>query len=102
MTLFSVALPTPISPQTDSTISDGAPLSNPSAFRQLILIERVVLSHGSPRLELRTVASDYHFVRDKVAVGALCMVHVPTHAQLVDVFTKALSGPKFPLAIFNM
>ncbi|GAA0152880.1 transmembrane signal receptor [Lithospermum erythrorhizon] len=51
----------------------------------------------NPVMHSRTkyISLDYHFVREKVALGDLQVVHVPTHAQLADVFTKALSGPKF-------
>ncbi|GAA0156122.1 hypothetical protein LIER_38218 [Lithospermum erythrorhizon] len=48
------------------------------------------------------ISIDYHFVREKVAFGALKVVHIPNHAQLADVFIKALSGPNFRLAIFNL
>ncbi|GAA0144874.1 hypothetical protein LIER_05203 [Lithospermum erythrorhizon] len=48
------------------------------------------------------ISIDYDFVREKVAIGALKVVHVPTHAQRADVLTKPLSGPKFREAIINL
>ncbi|GAA0167721.1 hypothetical protein LIER_22592 [Lithospermum erythrorhizon] len=42
------------------------------------------------------------FVREKVALGDLTVLHVPTHKQLVDDFTKPLSTSKFHFAISNM
>ncbi|GAA0155117.1 hypothetical protein LIER_38023 [Lithospermum erythrorhizon] len=53
-------------------------------------------------LELSRISIDYHFVREKVALGDLQVVHVPTHARLADVFIKPNSGPKFRQAIANL
>lgn len=36
---------------------------------------------------------DYHFVREQVATGALSVSHIPSHLQIIDVFTKSLSRP---------
>jgi hypothetical protein len=37
---------------------------------------------------------DIHFVRDKVQVGEVRVLHVPTTLQFADVFTKGLNtGP---------
>jgi hypothetical protein len=36
------------------------------------------------------VEIDLHFIRDKVAAGAVCVLHVPTTLQYVDIFTKGL------------
>ncbi|CAH9126696.1 unnamed protein product [Cuscuta epithymum] len=38
---------------------------------------------------------DYHFVRERVAHGDLLVKYVPTHLQLADIFTKALSSQQF-------
>ncbi|GAA0140972.1 transmembrane signal receptor [Lithospermum erythrorhizon] len=48
----------------------------------------------SPVMHSRTkhISIDCHFEREKVALGALKVVHVPTHAQLADAFIKALFG----------
>lgn len=37
------------------------------------------------------IAINFHFVRDKVASGILCVSHISTHDQPVDLFTKPLS-----------
>lgn len=37
------------------------------------------------------VEVDCHYIRDKVNSGAIVTKHVPTHAQVADIFTKALS-----------
>ncbi|GAA0167719.1 hypothetical protein LIER_22589 [Lithospermum erythrorhizon] len=52
--------------------------------------------------QTKHISIDYYFVREKVAFCALKVVHVPTSAQFVDVFTKSFSGPKFKQAIANL
>jgi hypothetical protein len=32
----------------------------------------------------------YHFLRDNVEKGKIALIHVPTHDQLADIFTKPL------------
>ena len=39
---------------------------------------------------------DLHFIRDKVAAGAVRVLHVPTSSQYADIFTKGL-----PTSIFT-
>ena len=47
-------------------------------------------SHGrSKHFEI-----DYHYVRERVALGALVVKHVPSSQQLADIFTKSL--PQVP------
>jgi hypothetical protein len=41
------------------------------------------------------VEIDLHFVRDCVALGAVCVLHVPTSLQYADIFIKGL-----PTAVF--
>ncbi|XP_057954653.1 uncharacterized protein LOC131148757 [Malania oleifera] len=38
---------------------------------------------------------DCHLVRDKVQAGFLHLLHIPTHHQLADIFTKALGSDAF-------
>jgi hypothetical protein len=42
------------------------------------------------------VELDIHFVREKVALGQLWVLHVPTHLQYADIMTKGL-----PISIFE-
>ena len=38
---------------------------------------------------------DIHFVREKVALGKVRVLHVPTSAQFADIFTKGLHPTSF-------
>jgi len=38
---------------------------------------------------------DLHFVRDKVAAGAVCVLHVPMSSHYSDIFTKGLPSSVF-------
>ena len=38
---------------------------------------------------------DLHFVREKVALGDVCVLHVPTTSQYADIFTKGLPSSIF-------
>ena len=42
------------------------------------------------------VEIDLHFVREKVAIGQIRVLHVPTTSQFADIFTKGL-----PSSVFN-
>jgi hypothetical protein len=41
------------------------------------------------------VEIDLHFVRDRVALGEVKVLHVPSSSQFADVFTKGLPSPVF-------
>jgi hypothetical protein len=51
----------------------------------------------NPVLHARTkhIAIDYHFVREKVALGSLLTRFVPSSLQIADLFTKPLSRAVF-------
>jgi hypothetical protein len=38
---------------------------------------------------------DLHFVRERIAAGAVRVLHVPTSSQYADIFTKGLSSSVF-------
>jgi hypothetical protein len=44
-----------------------------------------VLHSKTKHIEVR-----YHFLRDNVEKGKIALIHVPTHDQLADIFTKPL------------
>jgi hypothetical protein len=41
------------------------------------------------------VEIDLHFVRDRVAMGEVRVLHVPTTSQFADIFTKGLPSSNF-------
>jgi hypothetical protein len=45
---------------------------------------------------------DIHFVREKVALGQVRVLHVPTTAQFADIFTKALATASFTDIRFSL
>ena len=45
---------------------------------------------------MKHIDLDIHFVREKVALGAVCVLHVPSSSQFADIFTKGL-----PTALFH-
>lgn len=52
---------------------------------------------GNPVQHQRTkhVEMDIHFVREKVALGEIRVLHVPSAHQFADIFTKGLPSPLF-------
>jgi hypothetical protein len=49
-----------------------------------------VLHSKTKHIEVR-----YHFLRDNVEKGKIALIHVPTHDQLADIFTKPLDQATF-------
>jgi hypothetical protein len=49
-----------------------------------------VLHSKTKHIEVR-----YHFLRDHVEKGKIALIHVPTHDQLADIFTKPLDQATF-------
>ena len=58
----------------------------------------VVYLSSNPVQYQRTkhIEMDIHFVREKVARGQVRVLHVPSHYQIADIFTK-----RFSLQLFN-
>ena len=56
-----------------------------------------VYMSGNPVQHRRTkhIEIDIHFVREKVALGQVRVLHVPTTAQFADIFTKGLATAPF-------
>jgi hypothetical protein len=49
-----------------------------------------VLHSKTKHIEVR-----YHFLRDNVEKGKITLIHIPTHDQLTDIFTKPLDQETF-------
>jgi hypothetical protein len=49
-----------------------------------------VLHSKTKQIEVR-----YHFLRDNIEEGKIALIHVPTHDQLADIFTKPLDQATF-------
>jgi hypothetical protein len=71
-----------------------AELHTPLSWSTLIYCDNVsaVYLSTNPVQHQRTkhVEIDLHFVRDRVAIGEVRVLHVPTTSQFVDIFTKGL------------
>ena len=76
-----------------------AELHNPLANSTLVYCDNVsaVYLSTNPVQHQRTkhVEIDLHFVRDRVAIGDVRVLHVPTTSQFADIFTKRLPSSTF-------
>jgi hypothetical protein len=74
-------------------------LHSPLATSTLVFYDNVsaVYLSTNPVQHQRTkhVEIDLHFVRERVACGAVRVLHVPTTSQFADVFTKGLPSMVF-------
>jgi hypothetical protein len=74
-------------------------LHQPLASASLVYCDNVsaVYLSTNPVQHQRTkhVEIDLHFVRERVAIGAVRVLHVPTTSQFADVFTKGLPSSVF-------
>jgi hypothetical protein len=76
-----------------------AELDSPLAKSTLVYCDNVstvylftnpVQHHGTKHVEI-----DLHFVRDRVAIGDVRVLHVPTTSQFTDIFTKGQPSSTF-------
>jgi hypothetical protein len=76
-----------------------AELYNPLLRSTLVYCDNVsaVYLSTNPVQHQRTkhVEIDLHFVRDRVAIGEVRVLHVPTTSQFADIFTKGLPSSTF-------
>jgi hypothetical protein len=76
-----------------------AELRRPLARSTLVYCDNVsaVYLSTKPMQHQRTkhVKIDLHFVRDRVAIGDVRVLHVPTTSQFADIFTKGLPTSTF-------
>ena len=75
------------------TALDGAP--QPARQEHARLLRQ--RQRRVPVLHQRTkhVEMDLHFVRDRVAIGDVLVLHVPTTSQFADILTKGLPSSTF-------
>jgi hypothetical protein len=76
-----------------------ADLHTPLSRSTLVYCDNVsaVYLSTNPVQHQRTkhVEIDLHFVRDRVAIGEVRVLHVPTTSQFADIFTKGLPSSNF-------
>jgi hypothetical protein len=74
-------------------------LQSPPSRYTLVYCDNIsaVYLSNNPVQHQRTkhVEIDLHFVREKVAISQVCVLHVPTTSQFTDVFTKGLPSSVF-------
>jgi hypothetical protein len=58
--------------------------------RAISITKNLVLHSKTKQIEVR-----YHFLRANVEKGKITLIHVPTHDQLADIFTKPLDQATF-------
>lgn len=46
-------------------------------------------------LRIKHAAVDFHFVREQVSKGLICVNHLPSYAQVADSLTKPFIGQAF-------
>ena len=63
-----------------------------------------VYMSGNPVQHRHTkhIEIDIHFVREKVALGQVCVLHMPTSAQFADIFTKGPATTPFQDIRFSL
>ena len=76
-----------------------AELHSPLAKSTLVYCDNVSAVYLSTNpvqhQQTKHVEIDLHFVRDRVAIGDVRVLHVPTTSQFADIFTKRLSSSIF-------
>jgi len=74
-------------------------LHHPLNYAYLIYCDNISVVYLStnpvPHQRTKHVEINLHFVRERVAVGAVHVLHVPTTLQFADVFTKGLPSSVF-------
>ena len=76
-----------------------AELHSPLTKSTLVYYDNISAMYLSTNLvqhqRTKHVEIDLHFVRDRVAIGDVRVLHVPTTSQFADIFTKGLPSSTF-------
>ena len=76
-----------------------AELHSPLAKSTLVYCDNVssvyLSTNPVQHQRMKHVEIDLHFVRDRVAIGDVRVLHVPTTSQFADIFTKGLPSSTF-------
>jgi len=76
-----------------------AELYSPLSWSALVYCDNVSAVYLSTNLvqhqRTKHVEIDFHFVHDRVAIGDVRVLHVPTTSQFADIFTKGLPSSAF-------
>jgi hypothetical protein len=72
-------------------------LHSPLSRATLVYCDNVSVVYSNPVQHWCTkpVEIDLHFVRERIAVGDVCVIHVPTTSQFADIFTRGLPSSVF-------
>ncbi|GKE38576.1 ribonuclease H-like domain-containing protein, partial [Tanacetum coccineum] len=95
--------PTRTPVDTESKLSsDGDSISDPTLYRSLagglqyLTFTRPDISYAlQQHQQTKHIEIDIHFVRDMVARGQVCVLHVPSRYEYADIFTKGLPSALF-------
>ncbi|KAJ9548922.1 hypothetical protein OSB04_021465 [Centaurea solstitialis] len=94
-----VESPMPLPRQVGSEISFANSTDRPPTKATIVYCDNMsaVYMSSNPVQHQRTkhIEMDIHFVRDKVAIGHVRVLHVPSSSQYADIFTKGLSASLF-------
>ena len=76
-----------------------AKLHSPLSRSTLVYCDNVSAVYLSTNLvqhqRTKHVEIDLHFVRDRIVIGDVRVLHVPTTSQFADIFTKGLPSSTF-------
>ncbi|KAH9705128.1 Plant intracellular ras-group-related LRR protein 4 [Citrus sinensis] len=88
---------TPLPHNLSLSLYSSAPLSDPTEYHTIVgSLQYLSLTHSNiSYVWIKHVAIDFHFIRDEIQTGALCVAHVCSADQLVNALTKPLSRTQF-------
>ena len=77
-------------------------LHRPIEKATIVYCDNISAVYMSGNLVQHRIEIDIHFVREKVALGQVRVLHVPTSAQFADIFTKGLATTPFQDIRFSL